>query len=158
MTYRRWDRSLRCLGLLSALALAAVSCGGGDSDSGPFGVVEVASGDAIEVRSLNVLTSLGDLGIPNHRGVDLAVTDYGPIKGHDVSLGAGLDSLCTAEGGRAAANTVIGDPRVVGVIGTSCSVAASAASPILSEAGLVMDRTLDDGPLADFRPPRQRRF
>ena len=138
MTYRRWDRSLRCLGLLSALALAAVSCGGGDSDSGPFGVVEVASGDAIEVRSLNVFTSLGDLGIPNHRGVELAVTDYGPIKGHDVSLGAGLDSLCTAEGGRAAANTVTGDPRVVGVIGTSCSVAASAASPILSEAGLVM--------------------
>ena len=152
MTYQRWDRSLRCLGLLSALALAAVSCGGGDSDAGPFGsapgwkayptalwsVVEVASGDAIEVRSLNVLTSLGDLGIPNHRGVELAVTDYGPIKGHGVSLGAGLDSLCTAEGGRAAANTVTGDPRVVGVIGTSCSVAASAASPILSEAGLVM--------------------
>ena len=53
-------------------------------------------------------------------------------------MGAGLDSLCTAEGGRAAAETVIGDPRVVGVIGTSCSVAAAAASPILSEAGLVM--------------------
>ena len=53
-------------------------------------------------------------------------------------MGAGLDSLCTAEGGRAAAETVVGDPRVVGVVGTSCSVAAAAASPILSEAGLVM--------------------
>ena len=31
-----------------------------------------------------------------------------------------------------------GDRRVVGVIGTACSVAAAAASPILSEAGLVM--------------------
>ena len=53
-------------------------------------------------------------------------------------MGAGLDSLCTAEGGRAAADTVTGDPRVVGVIGTSCSVATAAASPVLSEAGLVM--------------------
>ena len=138
MRYRRWAQSLRCLGLLSTLALVAVSCGGGDSDSGPTGVVEVASGDAIQIRSMHVLTSLGALGVPSHRGVELAVADYGPIKGHDVSLGAGLDSLCTAEGGRAAANTVTGDPRVVGVIGTSCSVAASAASPILSEAGLVM--------------------
>ena len=138
MTYRRWDRSLRWLGLLSALVLAAVSCGGGDSDSGPFGAVELAPGDAIQIRSMHVLTGLGELGVPSHRGVELALADYGPIKGHDVSLGAGLDSLCTAEGGRAAANAVTGDPRVVGVIGTSCSVAAAAASPILSAAGLVM--------------------
>lgn len=85
-----------------------------------------------------VLTGLGDVGIPSQRGVVLALADYGPIKGHDVSMGAGLDSLCTEEGGSAAADTVIGDPRVVGVVGTSCSVAAAAASPILSEAGLVM--------------------
>ena len=55
-----------------------------------------------------------------------------------VSMGAGLDSLCSTQGGAAAAQTVTGDRRVVGVIGTACSVAAAAASPILSEAGLVM--------------------
>ena len=77
-------------------------------------------------------------GDPEPRGVALALADYGPIKGHDVSMGADLDSLCTEEGGRAAADAVTGDPRVVGVIGTSCSVAATAASPIVSEAGLVM--------------------
>lgn len=48
--------------------------------------------------------------------------DYGPIKRRDVSMGAGLDSLCTEAGGFAAADTVIGDPRIVGMIGTSCSV------------------------------------
>ena len=53
-------------------------------------------------------------------------------------MGAGFDSRCTEAGGRAAAETVSGDPRVVGVIGTTCSVAAVAALPILSEAGLVM--------------------
>ena len=29
----------------------------------------------------------------------MALADYGPIEGHRVSMGAGLDSLCTAEGG-----------------------------------------------------------
>ena len=141
------------------LVLGVVSCGGQDFDeaeqavahavpeavdsraqleAGPLGAVEVAPGEAIQIRSMQVLTGLGDLGIPSQRGVELALADYGPIRGHAVSMGAGLDSLCTEEGGRAAADTVTGDPRVVGVIGTSCSVAAAAASPILSEAGLVM--------------------
>ncbi len=109
-----------------------------DSMEGPLGVVKVASGDAIQIRSMAVLTGLADLGVPTRRGVEMAVADYGPIKGYTVSMGAGLDSQCTAEGGRLAAETVIGDPRVVGAIGTSCSVAATAASPILSGAGLVM--------------------
>ena len=52
----------------------------------------------------------------------MALVDYGPIKRRDVSMGAGLDSLCTEADGFAAADTVIGNSRVVGVIGTSCSV------------------------------------
>ena len=138
IAYRPCPKPLRWLGLLSVLVLAAISCGGQDFEAGRLGAVELAPGDAIQIRSMHVLTGLGELGVPSHRGVELALADYGPIQGHDVSLGAGLDSLCTAEGGRAAANAVTGDPRVVGVIGTSCSVAASAASPILSAAGLVM--------------------
>ena len=141
-----WGESIRrivWIGLLCFLSAAvltagAISCGGQDFEAGPQGAVEVARGEAIQIRSVQVLTGLGDLGAPSQRGVALAVADYGPIKGHDVSMGVGLDSLCTEEGGRAAANAVTGDPRVVGVIGTSCSVAATAASPILSEAGLVM--------------------
>ena len=121
---------------LTALTLGAAACA--DDETAASEVVIVAAGEDIQIRSLAVLTGLGDLGTPSQRAVALAVEDYGQIKGHNVSMGAGLDSLCTAEGGRAAAETVIGDPQVVGVIGTSCSVAAAAASPILSEAGLVM--------------------
>ena len=136
---RQGLRLLRWLApLAAAFALVAVSCGGQDFEAGPLGAVEVAPGEAIQIHSMAVLTGLGELGVPSQRGVALALEDYGPVKGRSVSMGAGLDSLCTAEGGRAAANTVIGDPRVVGVIGTSCSVAAAAASPILSEAGLAM--------------------
>ena len=104
----------------------------------PSGLVEVASGEAIQIRSLQSLSVLGEIGTPSLRAVELALADYGPIKGHDVSMGAGLDSLCSGAGGLAAADTVIGDPRVVGVIGTTCSVSATAALPILSEAGLVI--------------------
>ena len=104
----------------------------------PLGTVVVGPGEDIHIRTLTVLTSIGDLGVSTQRAVAMALTDYGPIKGHNVTMGAGLDSLCTPEGGAAGAETVIGDPRVVGVIGTSCSAAAVKASPILSEAGLVL--------------------
>ena len=131
-------RSARLFCLLALLALALASCDTGEFQPGPLGAVQVAPGEAIQIRSMQVLTGLGDLGAPSQRGVAMALADYGPIMGHDVSMGTGLDSLCSAEGGRAAAETVIGDPRVVGVIGSSCSVAAAAASPLLSQAGLVM--------------------
>ena len=139
-------RQLRWLAPLAVLVLGVVSCGGQDFEAGPLGAVEVAPGEAIQIRSMQVLTGLGDLGIPSQRGVELALADYGLIRGHAVSMGAGLDSLCTEEGGRAAADTVTGDPRIVGAIGTSCSVAAAAASPILSEAGLVMLSPLNTAP------------
>ena len=104
----------------------------------PLGTVVVSPGEAIQIRSMEVLTGIGDLGIPKQRAVALAVADYGPIKGHKVTMGAGLDSLCTAEGGAAAAETIVGDPRVLGAIGPTCSVAAVAAARILSGAGVVL--------------------
>ena len=135
-----------CLLAVALLWAGAVSCGGQGFEAGRLGAVQVAPGEAIQIRSMHVLTGLGDLGAPSQRGVAMALADYGPVKGHDVEMGAGLDSLCTEEGGRAAADAVIGDPRVVGVIGTSCSVAATAVSPILSEAGLVMISSSNTAP------------
>ena len=151
-------RPARLFCLLALLALALASCDTGEFQAGPLGAVQVAPGEAVQIRSMQVLTGLGDLGAPSQRGVAMALADYGPIMGHDVSMGAGLDSLCSAEGGRAAAETVIGDPRVVGVIGSSCSVAAAAASPLLSQAGLVMIGPIHHVPIADLRPARQRRL
>ena len=112
----------------------------------PLGTVVVGPGEDIQIRSAAVLSSIGELGSSTQRAVALAVADYGPIKGHNVSMGAGLDSLCTPEGGAAAAQTVVGDRRVVGVIGTSCSAAAVKASPILSEAGLVLISATNTAP------------
>ena len=139
MTTKRGSRPalLHWFSLLALLILAG-ACVPADFESSALGTVVVGGGEEIQIRALGALTRAGELGVPSQRGVALAVADYGPIKGHAVSMGAGLDSLCSAAGGAAAAGTVIGDGRVVGVIGTACSVAAAAASPILSEAGLVM--------------------
>ena len=136
------------VGLLAVFAMIAAACGdgeggGGDGgeppEPGPLGQVVVADGEAIQIRSLNAITGdVSFLGIPNERGVELAIADYGDIKGHSVSMGTGLDDLCSADGGQAGAQTIVSDPQVVGVIGTSCSGAAGAAMPLLSDAGLVM--------------------
>ncbi|MCY4631911.1 MAG: ABC transporter substrate-binding protein, partial [bacterium] len=106
---------------------------------GSLGVVAVEAGDAIQIRSLNAIS--GDVaffGLPIERAVVLAIEDYGPIKGFDVDLGTTLDDLCSNDGGQAAAQTIVADEDVVGVIGTSCSGAAVAAAPLISSAGMVM--------------------
>ena len=106
---------------------------------GSLGLVEVGPGEAIQIRSLNAISGdVAFLGIPNENGIRMAVADYGQIGGHDVEVGTGMDDLCSADGGQAAAQILVADQDVVGVIGTSCSGAATAASPLISAAGMVM--------------------
>ena len=146
------------------LAVSAAACGGGEEgegaelsattvpegsatatvdgtgfEPGPLGAVEVAPGEAIQIRSLNSISGdVAFLGMPNQRGAELAIADYGPVAGRTVSLGTPLDDLCSPDGGQAAAQSVVADPDVVGVIGTTCSAAAVAAAPLISDAGKVM--------------------
>ena len=124
------------LGLSTALLLAAAACGGDQFEPGPLGAVEVAEGERIQIRSLEWYFD----GLPSEleRATQLAIQDYGPIKGRTVDIGQGLDEMCSAEGGLAGAQIITADPKVVGVMGTSCSVAAAAAMPLISEAGMVM--------------------
>lgn len=132
--------SMRLVAALGALALVAAACGGGvDFEAGELGAVTVEGGESIQIRSLNAISGeVAFLGVPNENAIRMAVDDYGQIYGHDVEVGTGLDDLCSADGGQAAAQTIVSDTQVVGVIGTSCSGAAAAASPLLSDAGLSM--------------------
>ena len=142
---------LRLLGVLFAFAIVAAACGSDDDSgsSGPasgdslgdgsLGTVTVEAGEDIQIRSLNAITGdVAFLSIPNQRGVEQAIADFGDIHGFSVTIGTGLDDLCSADGGQAAAQTIVADDDVVGVIGTSCSGAATAASPLISAAGMVM--------------------
>jgi len=64
----------------------------------------------------------------------------------------GEDSLCNAEGGQAAAQKVASDPTIVGVIGTNCSSAATAALPVISGANLVMGSPSNTAPTLTAPP------
>ena len=110
---------------------------------GSLGFVRVEKGEDIQIRSLNAISGdVAFLGIPNERAIRQALQDISPMGPHvgrwTVSIGTGLDDLCSADGGQAAAQTIVADEQVVGVIGTSCSGAAAAAAPLISEAGMVM--------------------
>ena len=106
---------------------------------GSLGTVEVEAGAAIQIRSVNNISGdVARLGVTKQRGVELALADYGPVHGFVVSMGIGMSDGCSADGGRRAAESVASDPQVIGVIGTSCSSAATTAAPILAGAGMVM--------------------
>ncbi len=159
-------RIRKLLFLLAVLALFAAACGdddettttGDDGDDmaetdddgddsemmdhlgdGSLGTITVEPGAEVQIRSLNALT--GDValfGLPIHRSIEIAVDDYGDIHGFPVTSREGLDDLCSPDGGQAAAQTIVADEQIAGVVGTSCSAAAVAAAPLISEAGIVM--------------------
>ena len=150
---RRLSRSsglrtaLRCAVLGAGLSAAA--CGSGADTAhapepdhlgdGSLGTVEVPAGEAVQIRSLNTITGdVAYLGIPNQRGVELVVADFGPVRGFDVDLGTRYDDLCSSDGAQAAAQTIVADEDVVGVIGPSCSTAAVAAAPLVTAASMVL--------------------
>ena len=106
---------------------------------GSLGVVEVEAGDAIQIRSLEAITGgVAFFGLPIDRATQIAVDDYGQIHGFDVDLGTSLDDLCSNDGGQAAAQIIVADEDVVGVVGTSCSGAAVAAAPLITDAGMIL--------------------
>ena len=137
---------VRCFSLAAAAAVLAVACSNGvdeaaegDGPGDALGEVRVTADEAVQIRSISALGGSADTESPRHLAVQMAVNDYGPLHGtFSVEVGEGLDGDCSEAGGRRAARAVLRDARVIGVIGTSCSVGAIAAAPLLTEAGLVM--------------------
>ena len=137
--------------LACTLALLLAACGSDDDprefDAGMLGAVEIAPGEAIQIRTLLTHSVAEELGLPLRRSAELAASDYGAIHGRAVELGDPLDSMCSAQGGKTGALEIAANPgNIVGVIGTVCSSAAVEASPILSGAGLVMIAPTNSSP------------
>ena len=122
--------------------LAAAACTETATDccrsTGPLGAVTLDEDEAIRLRTLISVTVAPSLGEVTRLAAELAVEDMGPIHGREVELGRPVDTSCSPEGGRGGAYGIAADPGVVGVVGTNCSAAAVAASPVIAEAGLVM--------------------
>jgi branched-chain amino acid transport system substrate-binding protein len=124
-----------------------------DGEAGDLGSVTYQEGEAIQIRSLEAISGdVAFLGIPNQRGTEIAIDDYGDVQGFSVELGTPLDDLCSADGGQSAAQTIVSDDTVAGVIGTSCSGAGVPASELISSAGMVMVSASNTNPALTQTP------
>ncbi len=155
---------------LSGAALIAVLATPGCTETtepsgfepGPLGAVTLEPGDAVRIRMLLSVTVAPSLAAVSWQGAEFAAEDLGPIHGREVELGDPVDTSCSPAGGRAGALGIAGDPQVAGIVGTNCSAAAVAASPVVSDAGLVMISPSNTSPHltsdlagnanADYRP------
>ena len=154
--------SKRLLALLATLIVASMllaACGGGAAPeepaapeptmapeepamyecTDPIGCAEIAPDEPIHIAyMLTISGATAFLGEDSQGAIEIAIDDRGgEMLGHEIQL-TGEDSLCSAEGGQTAATKVASDPSILGVIGTNCSSAATAAMPTISGAGLVM--------------------
>lgn len=105
----------------------------------PIGVLEIKPGEPIVLAwMLTVSGATAQLGEDSKRGIEIAIQDLGgELLGHKIEL-VGEDSGCNPEGGQAAATRLAANPRIVAIIGSSCSSEARVGAPIINQAGLVM--------------------
>jgi branched-chain amino acid transport system substrate-binding protein len=158
-------RLLALLSLLVIASMALAACGGGASATeapaeqpeapaeseapaeapadfectDAIGCVTIAPGDPIHIAyALTVSGPTSSLGEDSRGAIEIAIADRGgEISGFPIEL-SGEDTLCSAEGGQAAGTKLAADSTIIGVIGTNCSSEARAASPLISQAGMVM--------------------
>ncbi|MEW5958534.1 MAG: branched-chain amino acid ABC transporter substrate-binding protein [Chloroflexota bacterium] len=107
--------------------------------SDPLGCVNIAPGEPIKIGMLQPLSGdVAPIGVDQVRSIELALADRNSqIFGHPVEFQK-EDDLCSAEGGKVAAQKIVADPQIVAILGTYCSGAAVPAAKIMSQAGLVM--------------------
>jgi len=135
----------RTFAILSVLILAALAISACQPAAAPFectdaiGCVDIAPDEPIHLAyMLTISGATAFLGEDSVGGIEIAIDDRGgELLGHQILL-TGEDSGCSAEGGQTAATKVAADPTIVGVIGTNCSSAATAAMSTISGAGLTI--------------------
>jgi len=118
--------------LLSACATSEYKC------DDPLGCVMLEGDDLITIGAALTLSGPDSpYGIDALRGIELAINDHGTVFGHDVKL-ITADDMCSEAGGDAAAQELLTNKLLAGVIGTTCSSGTTSAARILSDAGLVL--------------------
>ena len=137
--------------ILLAVCLMASACSDADGPAlgdRSLGVIIIRPGEAVQIRSLSSFDIPGAGPRDYINAVELVIEDYGPIHGaFAVELGDPINDECTAEDGPQAAQAVLADASTVGVIGSSCSVTATTAAPLITAAGLVMISMSNTSPL-----------
>jgi branched-chain amino acid transport system substrate-binding protein len=103
-----------------------------------LGVIMVERGAPLVIGGYWALSGAEiSLGLDQKRGVELAFDDHdNQFMGHPLRLVA-EDSQCSAEGGQTAAIKLATNEDIIAVIGPDCSSSATAAAPVLWNAGIV---------------------
>jgi branched-chain amino acid transport system substrate-binding protein len=128
--------------LLGAVSLFGAACAPSDEETGfeagPLGAVTIGVDEPIKIGAIQAISGdTASLGQDQVRAIELAIKAKGKLLGRDIQLQT-EDDQCRAEGGTTAAQKLVSDPKIVGVIGTSCSGAAVPAMEILADQGMVM--------------------
>ncbi len=118
---------------LTACLRTALTC------DDPLGCVEARANQTIRIAALLPLSGSGEsLGELARNGIDLAIADRGGgLLNHQIELTL-FDSACQPDTAQSAADAIVADAQIVGVVGTICANAARAAVAQLSPAGLTM--------------------
>jgi branched-chain amino acid transport system substrate-binding protein len=109
----------------------------------------VSYGPDAPIRLASALVISGpnaQLGLDSLYSVEIAIEFRREISGHPIELQS-EDDGCSKEGGEQAAETIVSDPTILGVVGTSCSSAAVSMLPIISDAGYFMISPSNTSPL-----------
>lgn len=104
-----------------------------------LGCFELPAGEPITVASALAITGdVAFLGNDSNFGIQVAQEERGQVLGRDVEV-LHEDAGCgDAASGQTAAEAIVANPAVMGVIGTTCSRTAVPACPVVEEAGLIM--------------------
>ena len=133
------NRKLLILGGLVLVSLTLVACGAAAFEcTDAIGCVDIAPDDPIHIGYMLPETGGAAVyGVAAKGAMELVAADRGQVLGHDILI-SGEDTNCSAEGGETGAQRIAADPTIVGVIGTTCSSAMTAAMSTISEAGLTI--------------------
>jgi branched-chain amino acid transport system substrate-binding protein len=148
------------LAVVIMLTAMLSACGAAKQAECPAGdtCVTVGPDEPIRIGFMGVISGAdASLGNDNKRGVEIAIDDRnGMLLDHKIELVV-EDTLCNAEGGQTAATKLAADPKITGIVGTSCSSEARAGLPILCKVNIPVispsntapDLTAEDRP-ADY--------
>ena len=103
------------------------------------GCFEVPAGEPLTVASaLAISGDVAFLGNDTNAGIQVAQEERGQVLGRDVEV-LHEDAGCgDAASGQTAAESIVANTAILGVMGTTCSRTAVTAMPVLANAGLVM--------------------
>lgn len=151
---------IRWLSALATVVLIAAACEQApeqeeapEAVEDPIGTIEIGPGQPMKIGVFQALTgSSADLGVDQLRAAEIAVADRGgELLGHPLEV-VEADGVCRAGPAETAAQQLLADPQLVGIVGTSCSDEAVASMDDISEAGLTMISGSNTSPFLTQEP------